>query len=430
MFKSLAEQCSNNEAILSLIKFLFAILNGTESSTGKLTTQTQKCVVLTAIGNLAHNSSSQISQEIIQQLFQSFGEYLVKSETHEATVIHALNQLNVWFANLKLGSSSTLPADTLKKLNDFLKSFLVDSSKQTTFHSRSAGLRLMVTLSTSMPSLIQGLLQNTPVITACVQVVEKAAGQGTTQNYALSSEALTASLILSIFLANDTSNESKLGQYLTKITGEKSAVFSSEKFLLSLNESSLIDYCHLFEKLIELDVSHKDGRLNLSSYQTGYIYPLLHVNYKVRHQAQLVLRRLFKWIPARLLVSFLSDSFEQGLQTFSNALQATESSTNGGKWPSSKAVCEALLTFSSTPNLRQDEIETIATKSLLLCNLAEAREWDKNLYEKCLSKLLNENKNNTNANTSQLSENTNDLIQSQTDAFLKLTLQNDVLSEV
>lgn len=83
---------------------------------GKLTVPSQKVAILTAIGNVSSNCCSNI-HEILPQLLQSFGDYL-KLETHEASLVFALEQLNKWLKSLKLKS---IPDDHVTKLNAFFK---------------------------------------------------------------------------------------------------------------------------------------------------------------------------------------------------------------------------------------------------------------------------------------------------------------------
>lgn len=76
----------------------------------------QKTAILTAIGNVSSNCCPNI-QEALSQLIQLFGDFL-KMETHEASLVLALEQLNKWFKSLKL---KTVTSDQATKLNTFFK---------------------------------------------------------------------------------------------------------------------------------------------------------------------------------------------------------------------------------------------------------------------------------------------------------------------
>lgn len=84
---------------------------------GKLATPAHKCVVLAAIGNVSFNCSRH-TEESLTKLIQQFNDYLA-SETHDATLQYAFQQLNLWFS--KSLASSTVTADLVKTLNNFFK---------------------------------------------------------------------------------------------------------------------------------------------------------------------------------------------------------------------------------------------------------------------------------------------------------------------
>ncbi len=111
--KTLAKQCSTQEALQYILKHLFFILNGGE---GKLTSSVQKCMVLAAIGNCSLNSSFS-NQEILQQLLDSYSEFL-KVETHEATLHFGFEQLIACLKNIHL---SNFQAAFLLKVKEFFK---------------------------------------------------------------------------------------------------------------------------------------------------------------------------------------------------------------------------------------------------------------------------------------------------------------------
>ncbi len=194
VFKSLAKQCSSNECIQRMLKHLFFILNGGEA---KLATATQKQNVLNGIGSLAHNSSHQLNPDVFLQLLQLFGDYL-KTETHEATLIFTLKQLNVWFTQLKMSSFN---AECVKKLNDFFKT--LSDNKSYSFMLKSCVYHDMCTIYSLSGS---SLIDNVGGFAAqSMQAIEKAVAQ-VTQNNAVNTEALGAALLLSVWLANDLSN--------------------------------------------------------------------------------------------------------------------------------------------------------------------------------------------------------------------------------
>lgn len=108
-----------------------------------------------------------------------------------------------------------------------------------------------------------------------------------------------------------------------------------------------------------------------------------------------------------------------------NALDNVENESTDAlekKWPSPKGVCECALVLVSIPNLTRAEIENLALKVLLFSNNRFAKLIDPRLYDKCLHKILYENRSNLNVLPIEL-------IQSQASNFAELTLENAILNE-
>ncbi len=101
---------------------------------------------------------------------------------------------------------------------------------------------------------------------------------------------------------------------------------------------------------------------------------------------------------------------------------STETTQILSKWPSSKSFAESLLILSSAKDLTNKEIEEISLKCLLLANNPLAKRVDPNLYEKCLNKMLDENK-------STITISTNELIDQQMDKIFNLATNGKTLSE-
>ncbi len=78
-----------------------------------MSTSTQKCIVLAAIGNVSFNCANH-NQDFLLYLNQQFNDFLIV-ETHEGTLLCALQRLNLWFSVLKFGVG--LSEDCVQKLN-------------------------------------------------------------------------------------------------------------------------------------------------------------------------------------------------------------------------------------------------------------------------------------------------------------------------
>lgn len=167
------------------------------------------------------------------------------------------------------------------------------------------------------------------------------------------------------------------------------------------------------------------------------MFVLLSPSYRVRRFAQDTLKKLLKWNSIKMLLSFF-DSIEPCLAQFGSCSQqsdmATQSDSGGGgsggggtdstKWPSNKALCESLLTFCSTPNLTQAELESAVNKCLIPACLSRARVVDPSLFEKCMHHLIETNKSNL------VGLKLADLLKSQADALMDASVRaTDVLTD-
>ena len=90
-----------------------------------MATPANKCIVLTAIGNVSFNCSRH-TEDVLGKLIQLSSDYL-STETHDATLQCALQQLNLWFSKTLV--SNSLNAEFIKTLNSFFKVKLLDIKK-------------------------------------------------------------------------------------------------------------------------------------------------------------------------------------------------------------------------------------------------------------------------------------------------------------
>jgi hypothetical protein len=158
---------------------------------GKLGTIQQKTSILSSIGNASFNQSQNI-QDLLDKLIQLFTDFF-KIESNETILLIALQQLNVWFENMKLFS---LSGDLMKKLNDFFKSLLENKSATSSVkNSIFQNMSMIYSVKTNEVSNF---------ITHCNSLIEKALNNPT-QNHIISSEALAPCLLLATHLNGDIS---------------------------------------------------------------------------------------------------------------------------------------------------------------------------------------------------------------------------------
>ena len=92
--ENLAQQCSEFSAVENLVKHYFDVLNGAE---GKLVVVTQKMGVISGIGVLSRHSvpGAGSGNDLSLSVCQNFISFL-KNEVHEATLLHAIQELRRW----------------------------------------------------------------------------------------------------------------------------------------------------------------------------------------------------------------------------------------------------------------------------------------------------------------------------------------------
>ena len=126
-----------------------------------------------------------------------------------------------------------------------------------------------------------------------------------------------------------------------------------------------------------------------SRYYNAFAFALLHPSYAIRKRAQEVLCKLSG--VANLSIDLLK-SIGAFLDNHSRRNATLTSFNEKSSVKFGKALCESLLILASVKNLKMHEIESIALESLSLANNALAKRVNINLYEKCLNKLVDENK--------------------------------------
>ena len=178
-----------------------------------------------------------------------------------------------------------------------------------------------------------------------------------------------------------------------------------------------------------------------SNYYATFIHLLLHVNYKIRKEAQLVFKKICNWQSSLsrpnllfLLLAKIEETFESlhlldNSENVNRLLQSTDAgiengdSTSGSmKWPAVKGVYELINCMSTLKNLSQIDLKNIALKSLILINSPITKSFDPALYKRFLRKLVAQNL--------QLKTNVVELIKQQTTDFIHITTDKTILTQV
>ncbi|XP_071180493.1 stalled ribosome sensor GCN1-like [Mytilus edulis] len=271
-FKSLAEQCSDHEAVEKIVTHLFAVLNGSE---GKLSMADQRISVLQAIGNVSKNAVS--GANTLQNLSTNVSENfltLLQSEVHEGTLVHALQMLSLWCTKFY-----TCVPD---KLILWFKKAL--SLKTSTSAVRNAYLQCM-------NAAFQGdtIPQAVDLIPMLIQTVTKASGQANQSN--IVAEGVTASCLLVKLSLVDIQAETKMGPFWSVVLDAQKQLFINDKFLSQVGDDVLMNVVTLSERLI-LEYPQKMTEKISKPYYGAIIYCLTHKSRPVRHHTELTIKRL------------------------------------------------------------------------------------------------------------------------------------------
>ena len=232
---ALSKQCSDPSAVEQLLTIIFAVLNGSE---GKIGLANIKASLLLACGGL---SSSAVSGAGAATLADTATKHFVKfleAESHEGTLVLALEQLSLWASKF----ANCLP-DSLVAW--FPKGMAL---KTTTSAVRCAYLLLLGsalhtnTLSSALP-----------LIPALSKVVDSAVKQSA--QVAMLSEGVHAAASLVKIAGVDLATETSLASFFTIVTDMDKQLFYGEKFLSGAGSAALQSVASLVTCLL---ISHVD----------------------------------------------------------------------------------------------------------------------------------------------------------------------------
>ena len=232
---ALGKQCSDPSSVQLLLAAVFAVLNGSE---GKIGLATTKASLLAACGGL---SSSAVTGGGLAELADSATQQFVKfleTETHEGTLVLALEQLAVWAARY---SNSLPPA--------LVAWFPKGMALKTTSSSVRAAYLLLLSAALHTNTLASAL----PLVPSLTKVVDSAVKQSA--QVAMLSEGAHAAACLVRIAEVDLATETGLQDFFSLVTDMEKQLFYSDKFLASAGAAALQSVASLATALL---VSHVD----------------------------------------------------------------------------------------------------------------------------------------------------------------------------
>ena len=268
---SLAIQCSDPEAVKSLLTVIFGVLGGSE---GKLSVNTQKMSLLDAAGKLAVNAVS--STSMVAPLTEFATGHFIKileTEVHEGTLLIALNALGMWVDKFRDGN---VPKSFLEWIPKGL------ALKSATSSVRQAYLQCIqqtIDAAGCAPSCIA----LTPTL---IKLVENCIKQST--QLALVSEGAHA--IGCLVKLSEVAPPEKSAVYAEMFkTLNDSPVFVNDRFLASSSPNTLAALASIAEKMIgQLD----DSKVNSKRWYLIMVLALTCADSNTRKHAQNLTKKI------------------------------------------------------------------------------------------------------------------------------------------
>ncbi|XP_078730009.1 LOW QUALITY PROTEIN: stalled ribosome sensor GCN1 [Lampetra fluviatilis] len=269
--RGLARQCSEGDALESLLRHLFAVLNGSE---GKLTVAAQKISVLSGVASLSqHVVSTGAAQALSRVAIELFVHFL-QQEVHDGTLVSALAALSAWCARLAAPPAALLLAafrdGATRKGATSATRLAYLQCMNATFHGDSALAALEL-----LPCLSQAL--------------ERAAAQGS--QVAMVTEGASAALLVCRLAVADAQVDTKLSALWPLIVDEKKQLFTADKFLAQGSDEAFCTVLQLSERLL-LDHPQTVTAEKARPYVRAVLMGLLHRAWAVRRRALQTTRKL------------------------------------------------------------------------------------------------------------------------------------------
>jgi hypothetical protein len=232
---ALGGQCSDPAAVEQLLGAVFGVLGGSE---GKVGLAPAKASLLQAAGGLAASAVSGAGAAVLAASATGHFVTFLEAETHEGSLVLALEQLAAWAARY----TNCLPPQLVAWLPKGL------ALRSTTSPVRSAYLLLLA--SALHTNTLASALDLIPALTRAVDSAVKQPGQ-----VAMVSEGAHAASCLLRLAATDLATETGLADFFALVTDTERQLFYSEKFLGAAGPAALQSVASLVTELL---VSHGD----------------------------------------------------------------------------------------------------------------------------------------------------------------------------
>ncbi|CAH1402466.1 unnamed protein product [Nezara viridula] len=342
--KNLALQCSDPDAVSSLLDYLFQIFNGSQ---GKLTVADHKISILQGIGNFSYNA---VTGSSIQPLAEKATKHFIKileTEVHEKTLVHCLEMMSLWCSKF----ITEVPSCVLTWLE---KGFTLKTS---TSAVRTAYIGVMSACCQS--GTASALLQFIPLL---MKSVEKSVSQSS-QVPVVTEGLYAACLLLKISSYNPL--DSKLSFLYSIILDMEKQVFISERFLSQASCDALCQVVTLCEKILM-----EDSIGLIDSGNGGPVYRALVmclVNHKVKTKCKPALLRMFSSLQGTQIATVLLEELNSLLMSnkFQNLGKENREGSENHSEIKPRHLVDAVTLICSGTNLSKEDKNMLAFHAIL-----------------------------------------------------------------
>lgn len=371
--KQIAMKCSGPKAIESLLKEVFAVLNG---SGGKITVAELRINLLQGAGNLSYNK---VNADGIQTLMPVVTEHFTKTletELQEKVLCHALEMYGLWSINFR----GEIPAKIVQTFKKGLE-------------SKAQVLRTSY-LQWFLACLENGKLPSGSDFTVALSKIVEKAAQNPTQTPAVS-EGLGAACI--ILLTNPKVSD-QLKDFWNVVLDMNKKVFLGEKFLSNTPGETLCYVMLLCEKLL---LNHlEDLKGSPEPLFKSVIYCVNSHHQKVRKYCLPLLKRIVNCPNGIALAKQL---FQELTNFVENTKILNEGEQEDGVTPA-QAIVETVSAASAIDSVQSGDAQTIALSALLPAHHPAAVSVQADLWESILRRMELDGKYFISMNTTQIKE--------------------------
>ena len=293
---ALGAQCSDPEAVVRLLDAVFAVLNGSE---GKLSQSAHKISLLRAAGRISENA---VTGGALQGVCCAAVKHFVKlleTESHEGTLVEALEMCGLWMAKL----SGEIPPEFVAWFPKGITAKTSTSSVRCSYFTC-----LQSALSKSSAALPSAL----PLIPTLLRTTENCAKQAS--QVATVSEGAHAAKCLVRLSALEAETEKPLAEFWKLALDDAKQIFVNERFLLAASCDALHSLVDVAEKVLLAKISSVADAKCAAWMRVLCVAMTCHSS-RTRRHARAFVKRISSGLGGDLLAAVLVDTLDAHLRS-------------------------------------------------------------------------------------------------------------------